>query len=158
MLKIIFLAYFETIGWKGQRELAITVAFPTCFQIDFPELYQWTAPPRRIVRKSFSIHRHQHWLLTFKNKIPYLFNKFKSIYLSLNNKQLPEFVTRCRFPQMRATLCKKNKKKIKLVQIKLVFQRITFIYSTNAVIWLIKAEPQEKHSWLLCKLYLKPFV
>lgn len=41
-LKIISLDYFETIALKVTRELAIIVAFPTCFQVDFPELYQFT--------------------------------------------------------------------------------------------------------------------
>lgn len=38
-------AYLEAVGLKGQRELGVLVAFPTYFQIDFPELYQFTAPP-----------------------------------------------------------------------------------------------------------------
>lgn len=45
MLKIISLDYFETIGLKGTRELAIMVAFPTSFQVDFPKSYQFTALP-----------------------------------------------------------------------------------------------------------------
>lgn len=65
------------------------------------------------------------------------------MHLSLNNKQVLGFVTTYVFPKMRTTLCKNNKEKLKSIQIKLAFQRNTFVYSTNAVICPIKAKPQE---------------
>lgn len=99
-----FLSLFCNSWFKGPKEIGSygglsCIVFRPTFQ-----LYQCSAPPLNCENISLPVNWHQCWLLTLGNKILCLFNKLKSIYLSLSNKQFLEFVTRYRSVQMRATL------------------------------------------------------